>query len=399
MSGTSGFGGVNDVQPLAAPLDAPGLDLMLMSRAQRLADGARRVTAPNPWVGAVVAQSAEIVGEGATAPPGGPHAEVTALRAAGDRARGATVYVTLEPCAHTGRTPPCVDALLEAGVSRVVVAVEDPDPQVAGAGIGRLRAGGVAVDVGIGAEASNRSLAPYLLHRRRGRSYCVVKLATSLDGRIAAADGTSRWITGPEARADGHRLRAESQAVMVGAGTALADRPSLTVRDAPEPDELSAPVATPSVCPPQPLRVVLDARGRVPAEGPLFDAGLAPTLVVTAPSVRPGAVDAWLAAGAKVLTVAPADGGGVDLDATLRALAGEGVLQVLVEGGARLAGSLVAAGLADRIVTYVAPTVLGRDGRPALDLAGPGTIADATRFTLVDVARLGDDVRLDYEPV
>jgi diaminohydroxyphosphoribosylaminopyrimidine deaminase/5-amino-6-(5-phosphoribosylamino)uracil reductase len=358
-----------------------------MDRALARGESARRRTAPNPWVGAVVVRDGEVVGQGATHPPGGPHAEIEALREAGDRARGATVFTTLEPCAHQGRTGPCVVALAEAGVTRVVVALEDPDPHVAGRGITQLRDRGVTVDVGVGAEAAARSLAPYLLHRRLGRAFTVVKTAMSLDGRIAARDGSSRWITGAASRADAHRLRAESQAVVIGAGTALADRPRLTVRDTHGPDG------------PTPMRVLLDATGRVPAEGPLFDAELAPTLVVTTDAAPDAAQRAWLATGSKVLTVPPAASGtGVDLAAALEVLAGLGVLQALFEGGAALSGSLVEAGLADRLVTYVAPTVLGRDGRPALDLAGPAGIADATRWRLVDVARVGTDVRLEYEP-
>ena len=361
-------------------------DTELMDRALARGETARRRSAPNPWVGAVVVRDGEVVGHGATQAPGGPHAEIEALREAGDRARGATVFTTLEPCAHQGRTGPCVVALAEAGVTRVVVAIEDPDPHVAGKGIAQLRDLGVTVDVGIGADAAARSLAPYLVHRRLGRAFTLVKTAMSLDGRIAARDGSSQWITGAASRADAHRLRAESQAIVIGAGTALADRPRLTVRDA------DGPVHS------QPLRVLLDATGRVPAEGPLFDPELAPTLVVTTDAVADDAQRAWLAAGAKVLTVPAATGAGVDLTATLEVLAGLGVLQALVEGGAALSGSLVESGLADRLVTYVAPTVLGRDGRPALDLAGPARIADAARWRLVDVARVGTDVRLDYEP-
>jgi diaminohydroxyphosphoribosylaminopyrimidine deaminase / 5-amino-6-(5-phosphoribosylamino)uracil reductase len=372
--------------------DTDPMDRAFMDRALARGETARRRTAPNPWVGAVVVRDGEIVGQGATRAPGGAHAEIEALREAGDRARGATVYTSLEPCDHQGRTGPCVVAVADAGVTRVVVALEDPDPQVAGRGIAHLRELGVTVDVGIGADAAARSLAPYLVHRRLGRAFTVVKTAMSLDGRIAARDGSSQWITGAASRADAHRLRAESQAIVIGAGTALADRPRLTVRDA------DGPVQT------QPLRVVLDATGRVPADGPLFDPELAPTLVVTTDAVADDAQREWLAAGAKVLTVPPAEpapaaaGAGVDLTATLEVLAGLGVLQALVEGGAALSGSLVEGGLADRLVTYVAPTVLGRDGRPALDLAGPARIADAARWRLVDVARVGTDVRLEYEP-
>ena len=358
-----------------------------MLRALALGQGVRRRTPPNPWVGCVIARDGEIIGQGATEPPGGAHAEVVALAAAGPRARGATAYVTLEPCSHTGRTGPCADALVAAGINRVVVAVEDPDPDVNGQGLARLRAAGVTVELGSGADQAARSLAPYLHHRRTGRASCLVKTATSIDGRVAAADGSSQWITGDLARADAHELRADSQAIVVGAGTALADRPALTVRVA------SEPVAN------QPLRVLLDARGRVPADGPLFDAGLAPTLVVTTAAVPPGTLDAWQAAGAKVEILDPgADGVGVDLTAVLTLLGRDGVLQAMIEGGPMLHGGLLRAGLVDRMVVYVAGTVLGVEGRAVFDGPGAAAIADAPRMGLLEVRRLGDDVRLDYGP-
>jgi diaminohydroxyphosphoribosylaminopyrimidine deaminase/5-amino-6-(5-phosphoribosylamino)uracil reductase len=363
-------------------------DSLLMQRARAVALTARRRTAPNPWVGCVLTDtSGAIVAEGATEPPGSRHAEAVALAAAGDRARGGTAYVTLEPCSHHGRTPPCADALVRAGIARAFVAVTDPDPEVAGQGIERLRAAGISVDVGLHATEITHDLAPYLLHRTEGRAFTLVKTAMSLDARTAAADGSSQWITGPAARADAHGLRADSQAVMVGAGTALADRPHLTVRDA-EP----APAQPP-------LRVILDGRGRVPAAGPLFDTTEAPTLIVTSAAAPDAAQQAWLGAGAKVLTVpAGPDGTGVNLQATLETLGGLGVLQVLVEGGARLHAALLAQHLADRVVAYVAPTLLGTDGRAAFDLAGPSTIAEATRWQLTEVSRLGSDVRMDFVP-
>ncbi len=362
-------------------------DLELMGQALALAGRARLRTPPNPWVGCVIVRDGEVVGEGATQPPGGAHAEVEALRAAGDRARGATAYVTLEPCAHQGRTPPCTEALIEAGVTRVVVALEDPDPNVSGRGIAQLREQGITVDVGIGADNARLSLAPYLVHRRTGRSFCLLKTAMSVDGHIAAADGSSQWITGPEARADAHLVRAKSQAVVIGAGTALADRPTLTARDVDPPVER------------QPLRVLLDARGRVPALGPLFDTDLAPTLVLTTAAASDDATNAWLAAGAKVLTLPQsANGTGVDLTATLETLAGLGVLQAMFEGGAQVAGALVEAGLVDRLLMYVAPMLLGTDALPAFATGGPPTMTSAQRWQLVDVARLGADVRLTYEP-
>lgn len=355
-----------------------------MQRALALGESVRRSTAPNPWVGCVVLRGGEVVGEGATQPPGGDHAEVVALRAAGELAAGATAVVTLEPCSHHGRTGPCAAALISAGVTRVVVGAADPDGFVAGEGVARLRAAGVEVSVGTGAGEVASSLAPYLHHRRTGRAYCLLKVATSLDGRVAAADGTSRWITGPQARADAHALRADSQAVLVGAGTALADNPALTVREAGPPEG------------PPPLRVLLDSAGRVPAQGPLFDTSLAPTLVLTTWRAPARAVDAWRKTGAQVDVVS--DGpGGVDLGEMLGNLGGRGVLQAMVEGGPTLHGALLTAGLGDRVVAYVAPALLGSRGRPGYGIPGPDTIAAAERLTLAAVRRLGEDVRLDYD--
>ena len=216
---------------MTAPVTGPE-DEAWMAEAIALGRGVRADTSPNPWVGAVVVPDGDQpAAEGATQPPGGPHAEVVALELAGAAARNATVYVTLEPCAHHGRTPPCADALIAAGVRRVVVGVLDPDPQVSGRGVQRLREAGIEVEVGVAAAEVTASLRPYLAHRRRGRPWVVLKLAATLDGRIAAPDGSSRWITGPAARLDAHQLRAESDAILVGAGTVRADDPALTVRD------------------------------------------------------------------------------------------------------------------------------------------------------------------------
>jgi len=356
-----------------------------MVQAAALAARVRRRTAPNPWVGAVLVRDGVVVGEGATEPPGGRHAEVQALARAGARARGATAYLTLEPCAHHGRTPPCADALVAAGVARVVVATEDPDPRVAGEGVARLRSAGIVVEVGIAADLVTAQLAPYLHHRRTGRAYCLLKTATSLDGRVAAADGSSRWITGTAARADAHDLRADSQAVVIGSGTALADRPSLTARP------VGADPAAPA-----PLRVLLDARGRVPASGPLFDPALAPTLVLTSDAAPVAIVDAWRAAGAKVELVPAGPTGGVDLGAVLHLLGAEGVLQAMFEGGPAVHGALLTAGLADHLVAYVAGAALGPAGRPAFDAPFPRALGDVPRLALLDARLLGDDVRLDY---
>jgi diaminohydroxyphosphoribosylaminopyrimidine deaminase/5-amino-6-(5-phosphoribosylamino)uracil reductase len=348
-------------------------------------------------VGAVLVRDGRVVGEGFHQAAGRAHAEVVALAAAGGEAAGATCYVSLEPCAHQGRTPPCADALVAAGVARVVAAMADPDPRVDGAGLARLRAAGVRVDVGVGAELAAEQNAAYLTHRRLGRPRVTLKAAASLDGKVAAPDGTSQWITGPAARADGHRLRAEADAVAVGAGTALADDPRLTVR-------------LPGHAGRQPLRVLVDAAGRVGAEGHLFD-GEAETLVATTAAAPAAAVDAWKAAGAEVLMcaaapvtvgggsgralLAPPVGQGVDLGDLARALGARGVLELLVEGGPRLQASLWAAGLADRLVWYLAPLAIGGDAAPGL-LAGAGaaTLADARRLRLASVDRLGDDLRV-----
>ena len=360
-------------------------DSDLIARAVALGEHGRRSASPNPWVGCVIVDhQGAIAGEGWHQRPGTPHAEAHALEAAGERARNGTAYVTLEPCAFQGRTPPCADALIAAGVRRVVVALEDPDTRVAGRGFARLRAAGLDVEVGPGATSARRSLAPYLHHRRTGRAWCLVKTAMSLDAKTAAADGSSRWITGVAARADAHRLRAESQAVVIGAGTALADHPSLTARDVVPPVDR------------QPLRALLDARGRVPPSGPLFDPALAPTLVLTTDAVPPETADGWRAAGAKVETV-PEAVGGVDLGATLELLARHGVVTALFEGGSTLHGALLAAGLVDRLVAYVSPKVLGPGGLPAFRAPDVGTIADAEAWRLLSATTLDDDVRLEYE--
>ncbi len=379
--------------PSAYPVGARGpqmttTDDEFMSQAIAAAELARLRTPPNPWVGCVLVRDGVVIGTGATQPPGGPHAEVEALTAAGD-AHGASAYVTLEPCSHHGRTPPCADALIAAGITRVVVAIEDPDADVAGQGLARLRAAGIDVTVGVGADRVARQLAPYLHHRRTGRAFALLKTAMSLDGRTSAADGSSQWITGPEARADAHRLRAESQAIVVGPATARADRPSLTVRDAPV-----APAG-------QPLRVLLDAKGQVPVAGPLFDTALASTLVVTTAAAAATVHDEWSAAGAKVVTVDPGvDGRGVDLVAVLSLLGTEhGVLQAMIEGGGKLHGAFVAEGLADRIVTYVAPVVLGERGRAVVAYPGPDALAAATRLQVSDVRPIGADVRITYDRI
>jgi diaminohydroxyphosphoribosylaminopyrimidine deaminase/5-amino-6-(5-phosphoribosylamino)uracil reductase len=337
-----------------------GNDRQWMERALEAGDSVRGHTSPNPWVGAVVVPEGveDTDGSwfaGATAPPGGPHAEVTALARAGPRARGGTLYVTLEPCAHHGRTPPCTKAVIAAGVRRVVVALEDPDPQVRGRGILALRSAGVQVDVGEASAAAGRQLAPYLAHRRTGRPWVILKLAATLDGGIAAPDGSSRWITGSGARLDAHRLRSQVDAVLVGAGTVRDDDPSLTVR-LPDDDPWHRGPGD------QPLRVVL---GSVPA-----GAAVAPALELRGP-----------------------------LEDVLARLGDRGVVQVLVEGGARVAHAFHSAGLVDRYVLYLAPALFGgSDARPLFEGPGATTIGDLWRGRIVAVTTLEGDLRVDLSP-
>ncbi len=319
-------------------------DAGFMQRAIDNGATVRTRTSPNPWVGAVVVTPDGEVFDGATEPPGGRHAEIGALDAAGDRARGATLYSTLEPCVHTGRTAPCADAIVAAGVARVVYAIDDPDPQVSGRARAVLETGGVAVTGGVLAVEAAAQLAPYLTHRTTGRPYVVLKLAATLDGRIAAPDGTSRWITGADARADVHRLRAESDAILVGAGTVRADDPSLTVRDADGDD---------------PVRIVL---------------GSAP------PDAR----------------VRPCREMSGDLGDVLDELARDGIVQLMVEGGASVAAAFHHAGLVDRYVVYLAPALMGGDDGVAIFAgAGASTMADVWGGRLASVAQLGGDVRID----
>ena len=353
-------------------------EIEAVRRAVALSVRALGTTSPNPPVGAVVLDvDGAVVGEGWTRPQGGPHAEVVALQQAGDRARGGTAVVTLEPCRHQGRTGPCTAALLDAGLARVVVACLDPTPD-AGDGAAVLRAAGVDVETGVLAdEVSRGPLEAWLTSRRSGRPFVTWKYAATLDGRSAAADGTSRWITGDDARADVHRLRAQADAVVAGVGTVLADDPLLDARPAGGSGR-------------QPLRVVVDTRARTPLSARSL-AGPDPALVVTGPLLDdPGYP--------RRREVALGDDGHVDLRQLLAVLQDEhGVVDVLLEGGPALAGAFVREHLVDRVVAYVAPLLLGA-GPAALADAGVGTISAAHRLQIDDVARTGDDVRLVLRP-
>jgi diaminohydroxyphosphoribosylaminopyrimidine deaminase / 5-amino-6-(5-phosphoribosylamino)uracil reductase len=326
-------------------------------------------TSPNPPVGAaVVDETGVVIATGCTAPPGGAHAEVAALAIAGAAARGGTAVTTLEPCAHIGRTGACTDAILGSGIRRVVYAVDDPNPVAAG-GADLLRAAGVDVEGGcLAEEAMHGPLEAWLTALRTGRPFVTWKYAASLDGRVAAADGSSRWVTGAAARADAHCLRAESDAVIVGVGTVLADDPRLTVRD-----DAGATAAR------QPLRVVLDSHGRTP-EDALVRNDDAETLVLSRHAIGGG-------------------DDGLDLDAALRVLHDRGVRSVLLEGGPTLAGAFFRAGLVDRVVAYLAPALIGGGGLPALGGDGAPSIDKAWRLRLDSVDRVGDDLRVVARPV
>jgi diaminohydroxyphosphoribosylaminopyrimidine deaminase/5-amino-6-(5-phosphoribosylamino)uracil reductase len=325
---------------------------------------ARGTPSPNPHVGAVVVKAGQALGMGHHERAGDPHAEVTALREAGDRARGATLYVTLEPCNHTGRTPPCTEAIAKAKIARVVVGCRDPNPHVTGGGIETLVKAGVKVDVGCREEDARRVIAPWAKFVTMGIPHVALKLALSLDGRIASRTGSSKWVTGPEARARVHQLRAQHDAVLVGIGTALADDPRLTVRDAPGNS---------------PLRVVLDTKLRLPVASRLVQSAReVPTWVVCTTDAPSSNEEALTERGVDVLRAAPSAEGRVDPLAALKLLASRGIVTVMIEGGAELAGSVLAGAVVDELHCFIAPILLGPRGRPgAVDWAGPATPAEA----------------------
>lgn len=361
-----------------------------MAHALQLAARGLYSTAPNPSVGCVLLDaSGERVGEGWHLRAGEPHAEVLALRQSAGRERGGTAYVTLEPCSHHGRTPPCVEAVLAAGLRRVVVAMEDPNPQVAGSGCRKLVEAGVDVQVGLLAAQAAELNRGFVSRMTRGRPWVTLKLGTSLDGRTALADGASRWITGPAARADVQKLRARASAVLTTIGTVLADDPALTVRD-----------PTLETHGRQPLRVVLDARGELPAPSQLVRDGFA-TLVITGDAGASALRANGIASSNVAIEVVELDAGGrIELTAALRRLAERGCNEALVESGPRLAGNLFAARLVDEAVVYMAPAVLGDDSRPAFTLPQPlRSLADRQRFQYRDVRLVGNDLRLTLRPL
>jgi diaminohydroxyphosphoribosylaminopyrimidine deaminase/5-amino-6-(5-phosphoribosylamino)uracil reductase len=352
-----------------------------MRRALDLAArGAGRVS-PNPLVGAVVVRDGEVVGEGWHHGPGTPHAEAVALEAAGELSRGATLYTTLEPCSHYGRTPPCTPRVIVAKIARVVSAMGDPNPLVNGQGLAALRAAGIEVATGtLEAEAARQNEA-FLKHVRTGRPFVTLKMAASLDGKAAARDGSSRWITGAEARSEVHRMRATADAVLVGAGTAFRDDPSLTVRDA---EVLGGP----------PMRVVVDGRGILPESHRVFD-GAAPTLVATTERAPEERRAGWRSRGADVVVLDDAGSGLIPLPDLFAELGKRDLQHVLMEGGPTIAWEAVREGLVDRLVLFFAPILVGGEEAPSL-LMGGGTpsIGEAISLRIREVSRVGGDLKV-----
>ena len=356
----------------------------VMRRALGLAERGRGIVSPNPLVGALVVNDGRVAGEGWHEGRGTPHAEAMALAAAGEAARGATLYVTLEPCDHFGHTPPCTEAIARAGVAEVVAAIRDPNPIVDGRGFAALQRAGVRVRSGVLAREAERQNAAFVRHVTTQLPFATLKVAATLDGKVAARDGSSRWITGEAARAEVHRMRGAADAIVVGAGTALADDPALTVRD---PGYRGRPV----------LRVLVDAAGRVGAARKLFDAE-APTLVATTDAADVEVVDAWRAAGAEVVAL-PADAAGRVVLADLWADLGKrDVASLLLEGGPTLAWSAVRDGLVDRLVVFLAPKLLGGSGAPGI-LGGEGLapVAEAVGLEIVSVERMGGDLKVEAD--
>jgi len=368
-----------------SPTEQSVLDAAYMARALELARKGVYSTHLNPRVGCVIVRDGEVVGEGWHVRAGEPHAEVHALRQAGDKAKGATAYVTLEPCSHHGRTPPCADALVNAGVARVVAAMQDPNPDVAGRGLLRLMSAGIAVQSGV-LESEARAINKGFLKRmEHGLPYVRVKLAMSLDGRTAMASGESQWITGPEARSAVQRLRAQSSVVLTGADTVLADQARLTVR----PDELglNAELTALAVTRP-PLRVLIDGRLRVPLDAPFFKAGSALVVTCAAASAR----ERYQEEGHEMLAL-PSSGGHVDLRKLLVELASRGVNDVLVEAGPKLAGAFTRLGLVDEFQIFIAGKFMGSSARPLLDLP-LAQMSEALELKIIEMRAVGNDWRV-----
>ncbi len=357
-------------------------DESFMRQAIELSWNARLLSPPNPWVGCLLVKDNHIIGRGHTSKYGSNHAEVNALLDAGGQTQDAAAYVTLEPCSHWGKTPPCTEALIQAGIAKVVIGILDPDPRVSGQGIAKLQSAGIDVIVGVLENEVKQCLAPYLYHRTNKLPYVILKAALSLDGKIAAQDGSSKWISSEAARNDVQKLRAESQAILIGAGTALADSPRLTVR--------AGDLAL------KPLRVLIDLSGRVPAAGPLFDATLAPTLVVTLNSVSEAKKSEWQQSGVEVLVLNAADKREV-IKQLLMELAKRGIIQVLVEGGAAIYQYFFEAGFFNEIILYYGNCIIGHEGKELLSSFQAENMSNAPRFRLQSVESFGDTVKVVYQ--
>ena len=369
----------------------PIRDRVHMARAIRLAVLGLYTAEPNPRVGCVLVRDGEVVGEGWHQRTGGPHAERLALAMAGERARGATAFVSLEPCCHHGRTPPCTDGLIEAGVARVVAAMRDPNPLVAGAGLARLRAQGIAVVEGLLEEEARRLNPGFIKRMEQGLPYVRCKLAASLDGRTAMASGESQWITSEAARRDVQYLRARSSAILTGVGTVLADDPSLNVRLAAR----DLPGVEPEGPVRQPLRVVVDSRLRTPPTARML--GLPGTTLIACLAPEPSHAAQTKAAGAQVLATSAGPGGG-DLEYLLRYLARQDINEVLIEAGTTLAGAALQAGLVDELVLYLAPHLMGDAGRGLCHLPGLELMGDRLPLVIRDVRLVGPDLRVTAIP-
>ena len=352
------------------------LQTAMMQRALHLAVCAGNTTSPNPKVGCVIAHGEHIVGEGFHVQAGAPHAEVHALRQAGDLARGATAYVTLEPCSHTGKTPPCANALIEAGVAEVICAMVDPNPQVAGQGLARLQAASIATQYGLLSEQAQALNRGFLSRIQRGRPFVTLKLAASLDGKTALANGDSQWITGAAARTDVHRDRAARNAIITGSGTVLADNPQLNVRDA--------------ACLKQPVRVVLDRQLRSPATAQIFDTTVAPTWLFTAAEHN---TSAYSARGVRCFVWEAAQSP-VNLQFVLRTLAQEGINEAWVEAGSTLSAAFIQQDCVDELVLYQAPKILGADAIDLLPLqAAHGVLTQESVWQTCEVKATGNDIK------
>jgi diaminohydroxyphosphoribosylaminopyrimidine deaminase/5-amino-6-(5-phosphoribosylamino)uracil reductase len=364
-------------------------DRQWMAEALRLAEQGTTTTQPNPRVGCVIVRDGQVVGRGFHARAGEPHAEVMALREAGDQARGGTAYVTLEPCAHVGRTPPCAPQLAAAGVVRVVSALTDPDPRVAGAGHGLLESQGIRVDVGLLAEEARWLNRGFLSRIERGRPWVTAKIAQSLDGRTALANGESRWITGVEARRDVQFLRARHGAILTGIDTVLTDDARLNVRLSAEALGIEGPVR-------QPVRVVLDSGLRLPPFAPIFDAEGDVWLYTR--NIQEGIHHEGLSARGATLIAAPHDGTGLDLDFVLQDLADRGINEVLVEAGPKLIWALIDHQRVDELVVYQAPILLGHQAQPSLALEALAQLDQAPRWHILESKSVGPDLRITLVP-